>query len=402
MTCQPACDDIIGQCVDQLQVRYPILAAVIPVADAGTGIQVDITRHLRKLRMTDSRGRHAHIAGIMFRGTYRFTTAASNDVMIGWSQLGHAWQSIRLEDVHGHEYFPDGLDARSLVDDRWLRHLRAPTSPAFPANIAVNAGAQNNDVDVAFYYPLSRVGARGPEALEGLIPLAAIAGRANGLRFTVGGASMVTGHAGVTGAGFVTNSLEIYLDIVWLDAPVIDVPWQVETYTTTDLEADIRHPGATHEYLTVYALDEDNGSLYYDDYTSPIYSLNGDPQWSEGLTRAQHALLIQQHLNSQEFALEDADPVSVSSTNVRFGLVCGPLPHRRSGMAAGKIALKWASRTRTRTRLLHRSLACHTPQRVATLERAVPGCGKSVVGVKPNGYLTRTPSRNDILILSRR
>lgn len=393
-------------CGAQLQVRYPILAAVIPVAEAAAGREVNLTRYLRDLRMTDSKGRHAHIAGVMMRGTYRFTTDVTNAPLSGWDQLGHAWQNIRLTDVSGWGYLRAQMDARALVDDRWLRTQRMPVFPQIPPIIGENIGAGNQDRDVSFAWPLVRPGVRGPEALHGLVPLAAVAARADGFLFTVGGQSgpVVNSNIGITGGGFVGDDLEIYLDIVWLDQVVTDRPWEVETYTSTLLAPEIRHQvgqdARLHEYLTVWALTEDDGSLYYDDFGSVTLSVNGDPVLS-GITRERHQRIIMEHLASQEYAFANPEPSLISpSGDIRFGILTGPKPWARPGMAGGKISVSWDSRTRAQTRFLHRTVACQDVQRVAAIDRCTPGCARRVIGIDSStGQVQERPQRESTLML---
>lgn len=363
-------------------VRNWVLADQIQSTRLGAGSEVTV--NLRGVPLTDQQGRHAHVVGIRFVGTYRFTvTAGTNSLYAGYQQLA-AWSAIFLEDVSGWQYLA-AMDGRDLADDRYLRSFRQSLLDAPPDDIAANVGAGNQDVDVSLYWPITRQLATGVEAMQDAIPLVALVAKGDSaFRFKATG-QLVGTPTNITAGGF-QGTTEIWLEIVYLPDLYIDRPFQLETYLDTNLSGNANRDDRTTEYLCVRHYPEDNGGQYIDDYGASTFQVNGQ-------TIASALTLTQWETRS--FAMiaddpdfDDPDPELANAGSHRFGLIVGPTPRTREGMASGVISYQWASRTRTSTRFLQRTIACQRAKRAVEIANAA-GCSptQNVLGVTPTGLV---------------
>lgn len=324
----------------------------------------DVTVDLEGVPNVDAQGRHAHVVGIRFVGTHRFVLGATNDAYAGYQQLA-AWTRIFLE-IAGWQFLAS-VDARTLVDDRWLRSFSESAFDAPPADIAANAGAGNVDVDVTTYYPLTRPYAGGLDALQGCIPLRALQNFGeSALRFGAP-ASLVGAPAGITPDGF-QGLTEIWLELVYLPKVVNTRPWQVETYTDTQMAGNLRRPERTCEYGVMRNFPEDNGGQYPTGYDGATFQVAGQTIAS-ALTEAQWRTRTASTMDEDPRWVDPTPSLIVAGVS-RMLFIVGPLPRRIPGMAAGPVGWQFSARTATQTRFLLRTLACQQADALRGLDMA--------------------------------
>lgn len=375
-----------GACPDTSPAENWVLVDQVAQALLGPGAQYNV--NLRGAPNKDRFGRHAHVTGIKFAGTFRFIEAGgANPVYNGYQQLGSAYQNIVLQDCSGWHYI-QGSDMRDLVDDRWLRSFSqqiqagAPPIDIFPIDIPVNSSAGNYDRDVTVFFPLTIPYSKGHEAMLGSIPLAMLQDAGDtAIGFTAGGA-LVGAPQGLTGGGFI-GITEVWLRIQYLDKMFLDRPWQLETYTDANLANNAHHVDRTHEYVVVRPLPEDNGGQYINDYLgAQTFQVAGETV-ATGLTLAQWGFRTEQVIAEDDPRYEDCFP-TLRNPNAdgsrRFGFIVGPVPRRRAAMAGGVVSYLFTARTRTSTRLLHRTVACQNIKRILASKP-----GTAIVGLDHNG-----------------
>lgn len=368
----------------------------ISVSRLAAGSQATV--NLRSIPARDAQGRYAHVAGIRMFGTYRFVLAdASTSAYSGYQQLT-AFQNLYLEDASGWQYWA-GLDGRQIYDDAWIRRRRTPSNTgALPADIAANAGAGNVDHVIYLDAPLSRnPWAKGAAALPGTIPLAFLQARGDSaLTFVVSGASLVGAPTDVSGGGFVTNSLEVWLDIIYADKLYVSKPAQLETYVITDLNGNLNRNDRTTDYAAIYGLPEDNGGQYLNDYGATTVAVAGQTITSAYTMSASGEMWFRAYamfLNDPGW--QDTSPSVNSSGSLRIM----PLVMRgmdETGVAAGVISYQYASRTRTSSRYLHRTIGCLANKQLALCG----GPNTLMVGVDNAMNVTAPDKSKDAIIVS--
>jgi len=368
---------LCGDCSARGPAKNWIRADQISASRLTAGSQVNVD--LRGVLPRDAQGRFLHVVGIRLVGTYRYVTAGSNASFTGYQQLA-AWQNIVLEDVSGWEYLSN-VDARDLLDDRYLRTgVQSTFVDTVPATINANVGAQNNDVDVSIYFPLTRPYAKGADAMDGSIPLALIQARGDAaFRFTAAG-SPAGAPTGITCGGF-QGTTEVWLEVVALPTMVLAQPWQVRTYNDVNTQGNAQNCDRATDYLTVRPYPEDNGGQYCNDFGIATFQAAGNTIAS-GLTLAQQQERTIMAL-SDDPRVTDSVPSILSGGYSRF-LFLVPPTRSRSAMVAGTISYQWTSRTRTSTRFLHRTVAGHIQAR---LDAARAYGGGDVVGMGADGSI---------------
>lgn len=255
--------------------RRWVLADRVPLARATPGNQ--ITADLSAIPIRDTLGRIAHLRGFYIDATAAFTCAAASAAVSAY-QLRSLIDQVILQDTTGHYYLPN-LEARTLMDDGFFRHLYdiqwrylkagAQVGNAFGPAITADFGlAQNLNAQVtrqlSVYFPFTTL---NPEysVLQGLIPLAGVQGVGafqGALRFRLG--TVLKGDAasvlGITFTG-VTNGdgvagLDVWADVVYLPA-VVSTPWTLDSYTLPQLTGSLPHGDAATEHAWVRFLPED-------------------------------------------------------------------------------------------------------------------------------------------------
>lgn len=383
-----------GGCMPRPPSQMWLRTDQIAVTRLAAGSQVNV--NLDTIPARDAQGRYAHVAGIRMFGTYRFVLAdASTSAYSGYQQLT-AFQNIILEDASGWQYWA-GLDGRQIYDDAWIRRRRTPVATgALAADIAANAGAGNVDHVIFLDAPLSHdPWAKGAKALMGAVPLALLQARgASALTFVVSGASLIGAPTDVSGGGFVTNSLEVWLNIIYADKMYLTRPWQLETYLLTDLNGNLNRNDRDTDYAMIYALPEDNGGQYLNDYGATTIAVAGTTVASAYTMAASGEMWFRAYaMFLDDPGWQDTSP----SVNSNGSLRIMPLVYREKdqmGLASGVISYQYASRTRTSSRYLHRTIACQTAQRFTMT------CGSNgqMVGVDANGQ-TGAPSKDKDAII---
>lgn len=360
----------------------------------------------------DRHGRKAMVTGIRLVGNHKITLDATNDPVSGYNLLA-LWSNIYLEDVSGWQYLA-ALNGRDLWDDRYLRTTRTSSDILVDANgvgaddlpeaIDEDAGAGDIVRAVNLYWPLTRPGERGPGAILAAIPLAALIARGDtAFRFSVPTA-LPGAPAGVTLGGFL-GLTEVWLEYAYLESPVVDRPFQIETYETVYQDGSLRHDDRTHEYAVIRHYDEDDGGMYVADYGGLTVQVNGQTVASAYTLDqfARRTLFKLANAGLTGMGAEDCAPAWMASGGGGYRLLSlvGPAPHSRDGMAAGRVSYNFATRAREKTRFLHRTIACQTVERATAIADAT-GCSPRAecMGLSPAGICE--PSKDTALVITNR
>lgn len=396
----------------------------------GSTVQV----RLGNVPAVDSMGRNAHIRGFMIEGFGRFTTVDDN-VAITAYQLRSLYQAMYLQDVTGWNYW-NAIDGRNILDDhyfRWWQNLnfpyiqfgtQGPQRPTVTADVTGTATGIPADTtpgtanyDISLYCPLSRP--RGVEGspLEGMIPLASLqrAGL-DAFRFRLGTAPLGT----VTGNTLVefrqrdgtSVGLTVWADVVYLDGFVIDAPYQLDSYTLTELSGVLRNPERTTEYAWIRHYPEDapggtTGQGAVRDLSGISLTIGGFLQFggftfTDFLTRQlKEAMSVADGALSRNNAAQEL-PMLNSSGLALAGMLQGI--RSRESAAKGPLNFTYQSRsTGAYTRYLHRTVSCHTEDRGAQLADALDCDPCAVVGTKANGSVCgEVVSEEPVIVMPKR
>lgn len=345
-----------------------------------------VTAELGAVPAKDSAGRIAHVVGIYLDATFRFTLAdASTSAVPGYDMLA-IWRTMFLRDASGWLYFAGSIDGRDIWDDRFVRNIGQAVSTytsagarvtQLPADIAANAGAGAVDRDISMYIQLSRFDRDLGPTVEGSIPLAAIQAVTDGFQFTVGTPLGGT-YTDVAFTGF--QKLNIWLDLVYVDALVVDQPWQLECYTIESTSGSVRHADRTHEFLVHRQKPEDTGGQDLDNFGSSTLMVNGDTIYSS-LSMTELTAGRGTMISNDQIGAVPTDNYSAPSSDPSIAFLL-PYSHRRGDEAAGQVSFDYASRaTATFERFLHRTRACIDLARATAIVNAA-GCAK----VEAQGY----------------
>lgn len=390
--CAPACDNMPP-------VRDWYLADKIAESVLVPGGTANV--RLTGLQAFDSLKRVAMVTGIRLVGSIGLNVAGAVPVQVDAYNMLAQWGSIFLEDAAGWQYLA-GVDGRDLWDDRYMRTSVVAGFDPLPAGFADPLDPGDHEIRADLYFPLARPGVIGPAGILDSIPLAALQARGDSaFRFT-SPAALAVPVADVTFQGF-KGLTEIWLEIAYISDPVIDRPWQLETYETADTSGQLRHADRTHEYAAVRHFSSDNGGMYIDDYGGITFQVNGQTivsaytlaQWNQ---RTFYKLANQ---GGTGLLAQDSEPILFSNGASRIGLIVGPASHARAGMAAGRVQFNFAERVRSKTRFLHRTIACQTVNHVTKIASTVQ-CKASdqCIGLDNGGVCA--PSSQTALIVTNR
>lgn len=403
-----------GVCSPMPPARKWVLADRVTQDRCQPGMEVQV--RLDGVPATDTLGRKAHVRGILFNATaVNDIPGATNDAVSGYN-MRSIWQALFLEDTSGHQYW-QALDGRTILDDQWFRFYRLCQFPTlwfgaegapFPTissdqGIPANAGAGTIDRSVTLYAPLARPAGVEGSPLEGLIPLAALqrvgagalrvriateyAGSPSGVAFQ---SLQVDNLDGTTRAG-----MDVWLDVVYLPAFVIDAAWALREYTLSDQSGILRFPDQLTEYAHIRYFPEDTspGSLYsgqglaaaHNGITLRVagFTEMGGFQLGDAITR-----MVQTIASDIDSAIitgnaQQAVPMADVNGNITQLFL---LPNRpRDVAAAGPINYEYAERDAIFTRYVHRVVRCHTEQRGEKLADALQCNPCSTFGTNGNG-----------------
>lgn len=417
---------VCRQCEARSPNRVWVLADRVTQDRAALGMQ--ILARLDGVPATDSKGRIAHVRGIYLRAELSVTVAVddpqASDAILAY-QARSIFSAVSLRDVTGWEYLSD-IDARTILDDQYFRWGglvqwpplqsgvqalgRQTGDPTADAGLAANVAPDDYTIDVSWYLPLVYP-SKNP--LRGLIPLPALQRVSNNaLTIRIGQALAGPAPANVTLNGLVVTDLvnntvregcDIFLDIVYLDGLVVDAPWSLDEYTMTDLTGTLLAPDRVTEYAWIRHFPEDlaqaDGRLLVNDYDGITVTVAGFAP-SLQATLIDDAFELQgldemvRHTSTQ--GAQDRSNAAQSLpifTAAGLGEALALLPYRdRRGAAGGPVQFRYATRGPTVanvdipwSRYVHRTVACHAPDRAKRLEAALK-CGPcAVYGTKADG-----------------
>lgn len=394
-TCPPVAASAISceeLCAPRSQARNWVI--VDRVADSLTQAGGEVKPDLRGVPAVDRQGRIIHVAGIFLKGSLVVTAGATNDLLSSFHLLG-AVKDFFLQEKKW-QYLEGSLDGRDLRKDMWLRGFSTPLSEQAETDPAIvtNIGAGDHTVPFELYFPLTQPFAKGREALRGIIPIAALQQYgASAFRFKVA-TTFPSNEDGLTIKGF-TGNLDVFFDMIALDHLFVDQPWQLKTYENANLGGTANDMERTTEYLVVTVRSEDVSStpssttdyIPVAEFGDAVVNIDGDDQIASYTEAELIAYTVRTIENDQRWQ----DPIPSLFDNggdILFLFLCGPMPRMYEAMAAGPIRYRFASRaTLPFTRLLHRTIACLTGERLARLggDRPAIGVGPNEVPVTPNG-----------------
>lgn len=365
----------------------------------------------------DPQGRYAHVRSIYLRAQADMTMGGTNDVVTAY-QLRSLFASIFLRDCTGWNYLSD-IDARTLLDDqffRWGSMLNFPPLAAgieqvkidapwdFPASqtsdagLATNLGAGTEIRDIGVYMPLT---GPGQHPLRGLVPLA-IFQRVSNNALTIRIGSEVKGApAGVTFnnlqvdeflATTVRAGMDVWVEIVWLSALVVDAPTALDNYTLADLSGTLLHPERLTSYAWIRYFPEDAAAQAGQDLVSLMDGLTVTVAGFTGPAGERIDDTLFRTLANESARMSAAKSRSNAAQSLPLMGANGPtalpiMPYRyRQQAPVGPINFRYETRgAQDWTRYVHRTVARHTPERGKAIEQAL-GLGPcSCIGTNSEG-----------------
>lgn len=350
----------------------------------------------------DSMGRIAHVRGFYFNVDFKLTASADHEAVSRY-QLLALFTALFLEDVSGHQYW-NNIDCRDVSDDTFFRsgrlvqwpYLHYGTEGEFVPDIQADAGLPENapagDYFIRCPVFLPMVNPRNEGSpFEGLVPLAALRDATNGgLRFRVDtaikGADGPTPPAGVTFDGLFREGgafagFDVYVDVVYLPRLFVDAAWSVDSYTLTDMSTDLWHPDRATEYAAIRYHTDDaaqatnnvEGQLLANNWTGLTLSAGGMTMLSgaslnDAISRNQVQLATDFHSAlSLNYAAGDLPVIDAAELAYAVPLI----PHRgRETSAGGAINVRFTTRDAAFTRYLHRTVRCHSEDRLVRIARS--------------------------------
>lgn len=403
-----------GVCDPAPPARRWILADRLDSSRAQLGQQVQVK--LESVPWRDSRGRYAHVRGIFLAARLNITTVDDNAAVTAY-MLRAVWGALFLVGIDGWQWL-SGVDGRVVMDDQWFREYTMRQFPflgfgnpaAFPtrttdAGVPADTTPGVAEYDCSLYFPLVPTRTDGgTNPLQGLIPLATL--QRNGLdafRFTL--ASTIPGApTGVTLTSIErydgTLGLDVWLDVVYLPAIIIDAPWKIDSYLLTETKGVLRYAEMATEYAYVRFFPNDTNG------TDPAPA-NGQQlaDGIEGITVQAGGNVVLGGMQNADvlttttlFAASDRDSALIANN------ATGELPHRtgdtplalallpmrnRQDCAAGPISYDFATNTGTSVRFAHRVVGCHSESRGASLASKLAFGPCAVYGTNADGTASR-------------
>ncbi len=375
------------------------------IGAARVALGTEVMVNLGGVPAQDSAGRFAHVRGIYFSANLRATTAGANVAYSAYS-LRAMFSAMFLQDVSGHKFW-SALDGRTILDDQFFRHNKQTNWPALKtgvqaglpvspgqagsptvsvdAGIPVNVGVATENYPISLYAPLAtnNTGAIWVNPLQGLIPISALQREgADALKFTVAAALPGT-STGITLVGLYNLAgvagLDVWLDLVYLPALVVDAPWQLETYTLTETSGVLKHPDRITEYAVIRHFPNDvNGSNSVGQ--AQAQDVDGITLTAAGFTEVGGITQADARLRGMLFYSSDPDSAvsrmnaaqdlpMLTAAGAALAIVLYPYRSRETA-ASGPISFEYATREGNWTRYLHRTVKCQNEQRARAIAKA--------------------------------
>lgn len=260
-TGQPELGSAVGSCsrcpASPVPRDWFLLYSVDPANGARPNGQ--ITVQWNGLSPQDNRGRYCNIKTIKISGTALFTGTGTNPAVSPY-MVRSLYQQINLSDAGSHKYLA-ALDGRTCIDIPWLLgyRLNYPLDGAIPLNAPAGVVRARMDLEI----PL--VGRQdGASPTEGMISLAALqqTDGSQGMQFRLGTA--IFGNpapAGLTLNSFEKDDgspgLDVWVEYVYTDLPVIDAPWSWREYTINESSNNLKNVNAKTVAAAVRYFPED-------------------------------------------------------------------------------------------------------------------------------------------------
>jgi hypothetical protein len=384
---------------------YPVVDRIPAATRAVNGQEVQVDMQTQDC--VDAMGRHAHVIGFMLQGVYNITTGAANDAC-DEREVKALFRDIRLKDASGWEYM-SGLDGRSIRDDQFLRTYMLDEEGETDEGIATNLGAGQHGISVSCVMHLIRNTRPGEvQDYQGAIPLRALQKIKGALSFRPGSTVLDTGGAELAATTFdgFTGTITATLALAWLPKEILPRQWNIDNYEFDELSGSLRHAERITEYAAVRHMGDDSGGETISDYDGISVQVNGI-KIADNLSLAEHcrrdAWIIRGFhpvanggggagglgaSSSGSFPLYASAALAIQPS-VAKALLLVPQERYPEQMASGRIGFRFSSRTRTRTRVLHRTIACQDAGRAAKVFGS-NGCARpQVLGLTSGGEVVK-------------
>ena len=337
--------------------------------------------------------RFAHVRAIQVRGYVRLDVpGATNDAVSAYT-LRKIAQDIRLQDVAGHAFI-DGADGRDLVDDAFFDGgaFRQMEIGANATGVAKDRGV--GKVTLPFEFTIDCAGrAPGASQTSRLILAAALQGAdAQALEFRLLSGAVGTGVA-VDGffldSGATKGGLEMWADVVNLDAIVKAPRYGLRAYFRKELSGAFDHPDATHEYVIArYRGGDatgDTGAVATIDGVS--IDVGGHPALKNipAAELATRDALLMRDLHTAAALVDSGGetigglPQELATGNNYAGagfLMLLP-PRARQTAPAGRITYRFRAAPTEGVRVLHRFVLCDQESRERAYDKAAGVVGQT-------------------------
>lgn len=407
-----------GICMPRPEARNWVLADRMTDSRAFPNATVQV--RFDGVKATDSKGRIAHVRGIYIAGAATVTTVDDNTEITGYG-VRSIINSIFLKDVTGHLYL-NNVDGRTILDDQFFRFGSLINWPylhfgvqglagAFPqpdvvtqVGLAADTAPGAHDLNLSLYIPLTRPNGKCGNPMEGLIPLAALQRVGpDAMTFRLN-STFAPAPTGVTVNGFTWDGtqagLEVWLDLVYLDAFVIDAPWQLQEYTQDQRLFVLNAPTEITEYAWIRYFPEDAaagaGQALVQQLDQLTLSAAGMNSFA-GFVRAdlvRRQILFQMSQFDSAWTRDNAAQYlpMLEDDGDPLALMLVGYPKRRDAAPAGPVNVQINTMgTATFVRIVQRNVACHTQARGEKLANALKCDPCSITYTDHGGNACATP-----------
>lgn len=400
-TGQPELGSAVGACgrcpASPVPRDWFLIDSVDPARGARPNGQVTV--QWNGLSPQDNRGRYCNIKSIKIAGTALFTGNGANAAVSAY-MLRSLINELDLSDAGGHKYIASA-DGRTCIDIPWLMGYRLP----FPLAGAIPAGLPAGVVRARIDLEIPLVGRfDGASPTEGLISLAALQQTDGSQGMTFRLRTAILGNPAAP-AGLVLNSfekddgtpgLDIWVEYVYTDLPVIDAPWSWREYTINESNNNLKNVNAKTVLAAARYFPEDAAGNLGQQLAANINNVT--------LTCAGASFAEQRTIDlvrRQNF-LSETEPNSAAALGLpqlaqpnEPGVTQGMMliaPYRpRETAPAGPIIFKYATNPNPFVRYVHVTVDCDDEERASKILAAIK-CGPATCYQQTNPIIDGKPA----------
>lgn len=399
-TGQPELGSAVGSCARCVASPVPRDWFLIDSVDPARGAKPNgqVTVQWNGLSPQDNLGRYCGIKSLKIAGTALFTGDGANAAVTAY-QLRSIINQMNLSDAGKHFYLA-ALDGRTCIDIPWLKGYRLP----FPLDGAIPAAAPAGTVRARIDLEIPLVGRQdGASPTEGMISLAALQQTDGSQGWIFRLATAIAGNpapAGLTLNSFEkddgTPGLDIWVEYVYTDLPIIDAAWSWREYTIAENNNNLKNPNAKTTVAAARYFPEDAAGNLGQQLAANINNVTLTCAGASfAMTRTidlvrRQDFLAQTAPNSAA-ALGLPNLAQPNEPGVTQGMML-ILPYRpRETAPAGPVIFKYATNPNGFTRYVAETVDCDTEERASLILAAIK-CGAATCFQATNPIVNGVPA----------